>query len=334
MYANTSRTRSTKPALLLALVATLAMLLAMVGPPEAGAQGEASPQKADPANCTTGRSLPVSKISIQLYTFNRYIERGIDTQPGAPGPEATRAERLEYVLAFLSEAGYRNIEPYSFHGLTAEQFDALAREYDLKVPSRHMSTNEAAWDANLADAKLLGQRWTGSGGFASPGIGSYENVLATAETLNRLGERSVKNGTGPIFGHNHPGEFTRRYVDAQGDGTLKSAWQILVENTDPRYVTFQLDVGWAVVAGEDPVALVEQFGDRIELFHVKDVVDIGEPTQRQTTVGQGEIDWAALFDVAQGKVKQYVLEQDPPAGAFDPFAFAAESFEYVDCLRF
>ena len=320
--------------MLLALFAALAVLLAMVGPPGARAQEQASPEKADQANCTIGRSVPASKISIQLWTFNRYIEQGIDTQPGAPGPEATRAERLEYVLAFLSETGYRNIEPYSFHGLTAEQFDALAEKYGLAVPSRHMSTNEANWDANIADAKLVGQHWTGSGGFAAPGIGSYENVLATAETLNRLGERSVKNGTGPIFGHNHTSEFTTKYIDAQGDGTLKSAWQILYENTDPRYVVFQLDVGWATIAGEDPVALVEQFGDRIELFHVKDVVDVGEPTQRQTTVGQGEVDWAALFAASQGQIHQYVIEQDPPAGAFDPFAFAAESFEYVDCLQY
>jgi sugar phosphate isomerase/epimerase len=331
MKAN-SQTRPTRPAMLLALAATLAML--MVGPPAAGAQGQASPEKADPANCSTGRSVPASKISIQLWTFNRYIESGdraAEAPAGAPGPEATRAERLEFVLAFLSEAGYRNIEPYSFHGLTAEQFDALAQEYGLKVPSRHMSTSEATWDANLADAKLLGQRWTGSGGFAAPGIGSYENVLATAETLNRLGERSVKNGTGPIFGHNHAGEFTTQYVDVQGDGTLKSAWQILVENTDPRYVTFQLDVGWATIAGENAVALVEEFGDRIELLHVKDVADTGLPTQRQVTVGQGEVDWAGVFAAAQGKVHQYVIEQDPPV---EPFSFAAESFEYVNCLRF
>jgi sugar phosphate isomerase/epimerase len=327
-----SRTRPTKPAVLLALFATLALLLAMAGPP--GAQGQAAPEKADQANCTTGRSVPASKISIQLYTFNRYIDRGIDTQPGAPGPEATRAERLEYVLAFLSEAGFSNVEPFSFHGLTAEQFDALAQEYGLKVLSRHMSTNEANWPTNLADAKLLGQRYTGSGGFASPGISSYQNVLATAETLNRLGELSVKNGTGPIFGHNHAGEFTTQYVDVEGDGTLKSAWQILVENTDPRYVTFQLDVGWATIAGEDAVALVEEFGDRIELLHVKDAI-VTSPTQwQQTTIGQGDVDWASLFAAAQGDVKLYVIEMDPPSNTWDPFAFAADSFQYVDCLTF
>jgi sugar phosphate isomerase/epimerase len=334
MKAQSGTTRSVRLAMLLALGATVALLVGMVGPPGAGAQGTPAPDKAEQANCASGRTVPASKISIQLWTFNRYIERGeraAEAPAGAPGPEATRAERLEFVLAYLSEIGYRNIEPYSFHGLTVEQFDALVEKYGLKVPSRHMSTNEATWDANLADAKLLGQHWTGSGGFAAPGTGSYANTLATAETMNRLGERSVKNGTGPIFGHNHAGEFTTTYVDVEGDGTLKSAWQILVENTDPRWVVFQLDVGWATIAGEDPVALIEQFGDRIELLHVKDVADIGLPTEHQTTVGQGDVDWAGVFAAAQGKVQQYVVEQDPPV---EPFSFAAESFEYVDCLVF
>jgi sugar phosphate isomerase/epimerase len=277
--------------------------------------------------------VPASKISIQLWTFNRYIgsgDRAAEAPEGAPGPEATPAERLEFVLAYLSEVGYRNIEPFSFHGLTVEQFDALAEKYGLKVPSRHMSTNEATWDANLADAKLLGQHMVGSGGFAAPGIGSYENVLATAETLNRLGERSVKNGTGPIFGHNHTSEFTTKYVDAQGDGTLKSAWQLLVENTDPRYVDFQLDVGWATIAGEDAAALIEQYGDRISSLHVKDAILTGTGWQ-QTTVGQGDVDWEAVFAASQGNVRLYTIEQDPPV---EPFSFAAESFEYVDCLVF
>jgi sugar phosphate isomerase/epimerase len=326
-----SRTTPTKPAMLLALAAAIVMLLVMAGAPRA-AEGGATADKPDRAKCGKGRTVPASKISIQLFTFNRYIdagERADEAPAGAPGPEATRAERLEFVFAFLSEAGYRNIEPFSFHGLTVEQFDALAQEYKLKVPSRHMSTNEANWDANLADSKLLGQRWTGSGGFAAPGTGSYANTLATAETMNRLGERSVKNGTGRIFGHNHETEFEQMYVDAQGDGTLKSAWQILVENTDPRWVDFQLDVGWAVIGGEDPVPLMEEFGDRIELFHVKDVADIGGPNERQTTIGQGDIDWASLFAVSQGRIKQYVIEQDPPV---EPFSFADESFRFVDCL--
>jgi sugar phosphate isomerase/epimerase len=321
--------------ILVGLAAVLSILLALVGPSAAGAQNQPSPPKADEANCSTGRTVPASKISIQLWTFNRYInsgDRAAEAPAGAPGPEATPAERLEFVFAFLSEVGYRNIEPYSFHGLSVEEFDALAEKYGLKVPSRHMSTNEANWPANLADAKLLGQHFTGSGGFAAPGIGSYENVLATAATLNRLGELSVKNGTGPIFGHNHRAEFTTKYIDEEGDGTLKSAWQLLVENTDPRYVDFQLDVGWATIAGEDAAALIEQYGDRISSLHVKDaIVTVPDQQWQQTTIGQGDVDWEAVFEAAQGHVRLYTIEQDPPV---EPFSFAAESFEYVDCLVF
>jgi sugar phosphate isomerase/epimerase len=323
-------------ATLLALAATMAMLLAMAGPPAAGAKAQDKPEQ---ANCAQGRTIPTSKISIQLWTFSRYLGGSSFTGAPADAPTtgSTAAERLEYLLAYLSELGFRNIEPYSFHGLTAEQFNALADEYGLKVPSRHMSTNVATWEANLADASLLGQRYTGSGGFAAPGITTYENVLATAETLNQLGRASVQNGTGKIFGHNHRVEFTTQYVDPE-TGELKSAWQLLVENTDPRWVTFQLDVGWATVAGEDAVALVEEFGDRIELLHVKDAIVTvpgsgPEAVFEQTTIGQGDVDWASLFDAAQGDVKLYVIEMDPRAD-WDPFAFAADSFEYVDCLVF
>jgi sugar phosphate isomerase/epimerase len=317
---------------LVGLAAALTILLALVG---AGAAGAQEPPKADPADCASGRTVPASKISIQLWTFNRYInsgERADEAPAGAPGPEATPAERLEFVFAFLSEVGYRNIEPFSFHGLTVQEFDALAEKYDLQVPTRHMSTNPATWEANLADAKLLGQHMTGSGGFAPPGTGTYENTLATAATMNQLGELSVKNGTGPIFGHNHNAEFTTKYVDTEGDGTLKSAWQILVENTDPRYVDFQLDVGWATIAGEDAAALVAEYGDRISSLHVKDaIVTVPNTDWQQTTIGQGDVDWEAVFEAAQGNVRLYIIEQDPPV---EPFSFAADSFEYVDCLEF
>jgi sugar phosphate isomerase/epimerase len=317
---------------LVGLAAALTILLALVG---AGAAGAQEPPKADPGDCATGRTVPASKISIQLWTFNRYInsgERADEAPAGAPGPAATPAERLEFVFAFLSEVGYRNIEPFSFHGLTVQELDALAEKYDLQVPTRHMSTNPATWEANLADAKLLGQHMTGSGGFAPPGTGTYENTLATAATMNQLGELSVKNGTGPIFGHNHNAEFTTKYVDTEGDGTLKSAWQILVENTDPRYVDFQLDVGWATIAGEDAAALVAEYGDRISSLHVKDaIVTVPNTDWQQTTIGQGDVDWEAVFEAAQGNVRLYIIEQDPPV---EPFSFAADSFEYVDCLEF
>jgi sugar phosphate isomerase/epimerase len=280
-----------------------------------GTAASAAPNdKAASASECAGRSIPTSKISIQLFSYSSWINSvGIET-----------------VLAELERIGYKNVEPFSLHGMTAEQFSALLKEHGLKAPSRHGSTTEATFDQTLTDAKTLGQKYTGSGGFASPGIGSYENVLATAETMNRLGERSVKNGTGKLFGHNHQQEFTTTYADPV-TGETKSAWQILVENTDPRYVAFQLDVFWAADAGVDVVDLIERYGDRIELLHIKDGDLNGEGRGIPSDVGEGEIDWAPILDAAQGKVKYYVVEYDrAPATA----EFAEDSFNFLTCFNY
>ncbi|MPV38623.1 sugar phosphate isomerase/epimerase family protein [Georgenia subflava] len=265
------------------------------------------------AQCA-GRSVPASKISFQMYSYAGWTGWG--------------GENTEQVLAELAEVGYRNIEPFggTFDGLSAGEVTDLLDEYGLKAPTSHGSTDEASWDTTLDYAKEVGQRYMGSGGFASPGIGTYEDVLATAATLDRLGERSVKNGTGKIFGHNHGSEFTTTYTDPE-TGDVKSAWEIIVENTDPRYVTFQLDTYWAADAGVDVAALIEEHGDRIELLHIKD----GDLNGTQTDVGEGVMEWGPILEAAQGHVKYYVIEQD---GAEPSIDFAEESFDFLTCFSF
>ncbi len=94
--------------------------------------------------------------------------------------------------------------------------------------------------ATRRGSKALGQEYMGSGGVPSPGIGSYANTLLTAEALNRLGKRSVEAGAGKVYIHNHEGEFAAKYTDG---GTLKSAWEILMDRTDPRYAPQQWTCG-------------------------------------------------------------------------------------------
>lgn len=271
---------------------------------------------ANSASECSGRSIPASKISIQMFSYAGW----------------TRSVGTEAVLAELSDIGYKNVEPFggTYEGRTAEQFAELLGEYGLKAPTSHGSTNEAQFDATIAYAKTIGQKYMGSGGSASPGISTLENTLATADALNRLGERSKKAGTGKIFVHNHQGEFTTRFADPE-TGETKSAWEILVENTDPRYVTFQLDVLWAADAGIDVVQLIEEHGDRIELLHVKDGLLNGDARAIPTDVGEGEIDWAPILDAAQGSVKYYVVERD---GAPATREFAEDSFNFLTCYSF
>jgi hypothetical protein len=123
---------------------------------------------------------------------------------------------------------------------------------------------------------------------------------------------------------------------------LKSAWEIVMERTDPRWVVAQIDIGWAVcgAAGDagdraqgeaEVLRLMNKFPGRIVSFHVKDLVNArttcGNNDQRE--LGQGEINFAPMFVAAKNRVKYYFAERDPVALGgptnFNPFTNTANS---------
>ena len=258
--------------------------------------------------------VPVDQVSIQLYSLIPWVDEA----------------GLEAVLERLSEIGFENIEPYggNFAGYTAEEFRALADSYGLSVKSSHYDVNEATFDQTLEYVGTLGQEYVGSGGWPGPGIGTYENTLATAEAMNRLGERAVEAGFEKFFGHNHDSEFRTTY---EHDGETLSAWEILVRETNPEYVTFQLDVAWAAHAGVDVPALIAEYGDRIELIHVKDATGLnagGRPTF--TNLGEGDVPLQEILTAAQeAGVVYYVMEWDLAPDGDD---FVTTGFEYLTGL--
>jgi sugar phosphate isomerase/epimerase len=273
----------------------------------------AAPAAAAQPDCA-GRGVPVNKISIQLWTFAEYIGFGSDA--------ATQA-RLEEVLRRLSEMGYQNVEPFTFNGLTAAQYRALLEKYDLRASAEHTSIAEATWDQTLADARTLGLRYLGAGATPS-NFTTEQQWIDYAEMLNRLGERAQRQGL-ELMVHNHFWEFQQVFGG-------RTAYDILQAYTDPRYVTFQLDLYWVTAGGADPVEVLQRYGDRIELFHVKDMA----PDGSIEIVGEGIIDFPAIFDEAGGGISYYVVEHDPRFGdpTFDPFEAAQKGFDYLDCVTF
>ena len=231
----------------------------------------------------------------------------------------------------LQSKGIKVVEPFSLHGMTAAELRALANQYDLRIVGRHGSVGEATWDSEITTAKTLGQEFIGSGGTAAPGQGTYAQTLATAATLNRLGKRSVEAGVGKVYIHNHTDEFTTKY---DVNGVIKSAWEILMDNTDPRYVAAELDAGWASDTPIDVAALLNNptYSPRIEMMHVKDLTNIAPPGRsgQPVVLGTGEINYGPIFAAAKGKsVKWYHYELDPPSATFDAFAAARQSFDNV-----
>jgi sugar phosphate isomerase/epimerase len=280
-----------------------------------GAYGAATASAAAP-DCA-GRGVPDSKISIQLWTFAEYTNFLSDPV------------RTEEVLRRLSEMGYRNVEP--FGDIDAEWFRDLLDEYGLKASARHVDIgtpeNPADIEQIIADNKTLGIKYFGSGStpIFPPIYTTEAEWVAYAEYLDQVGEQARKAGQ-RLMVHNHDIEFETVF----GDQTV---FDILMANTDPRNVVFQLDLYWADNGGADPIALIEEYGNRIQLFHVKDA---REGDGRIEIVGRGTIDFPSIFAAAGGSTRYYVVEHDPRFGdpTFDPFEAAEKGFAYLDCVTY
>jgi sugar phosphate isomerase/epimerase len=285
----------------------------------------ASVASAQPPDCK-GRGVPNSKISIQLWTFAEYIGFGTD---------AATIARTEEVLRRLSEMGYRNVEPFTLSGLSAEEYRALLDKYGLKASARHVDVgtpqNPSDFDQILADNKTLGIKYFGSGStpIFPPIYTTEAEWVAYAEYLNELGARARQAGQ-TLMVHNHDIEFEAVF----GNQTV---FDILMANTDPKNVVFQLDIYWATNGGglDNPVNVLERYGKRIQLFHVKDMA-AGTFPGRIEIVGEGIIDFPEVFAASKGPVRYYVVEHDPRFGdpTFDPFEAAQKGFDYLDCVTF
>lgn len=117
--------------------------------------------------------------------------------------------------------------------------------------------------------------------------------------------------------------------DAGGEHGTESGLDVLASHLAAD-VGLELDVGWAVAAGADPVALLERHADRVELLHLKDVV--GDPDAergaRPVALGEGEVDLPAVLAAARdADVEWVVVEHDDPD---DPASWVSASATWLD----
>ncbi|MBI5395843.1 MAG: sugar phosphate isomerase/epimerase, partial [Verrucomicrobia bacterium] len=104
-----------------------------------------------------------------------------------------------------------------------------------------------------------------------------------------------------------------------GNGTV---FDLLMAQTNPKFVAFQMDILWVVFPGQDPVKLFQKYGKRWELVHLKDLkkgVKTGEHTghtdvTNDVAIGSGQMDYPAILRAAQkAGVKYYFIEDESPS---------------------
>jgi len=231
------------------------------------------------------------------------------------------AERdLEGTLRKLFALGFREIEFAGFYGKTAADIGKLLKSIGLTPVSMHAGADAIAAtpDQIISDAKTLGLKyiicsspmsdaakakleWAKKMDALDPG-----DWKMNAELFNKFG-KTVK-AAGLQFGyHNHHVEF-KKFGD-------KTAYETLMAETDPDLVRIELDVGWAVAARQDPIAILNKYNKRVVALHVKDIGKLADDPHNSTTVavGEGTIDWKKVIGTAhQHGTRHYFYEQEAP----------------------
>lgn len=248
------------------------------------------------AGARTGSSR-TAHISVQLYTVRELVKQD-----------------MAGTLRGLAEIGYPEVEFAGYHGHEPAAIRRMLDEARLTAPSAHVAIEviRTEPEAALAAAEVLGHRY-----LILPWIQLPKTVDAwrgLAGELDRFGQACQQRGIQLAY-HNHDFEF----VPVEG----KLPYEVLLEECDPELVKMQLDLFWAVKAGQDPVSWFERQPGRFPLVHVKDMRDL-RGAQEMVEVGTGDIDFGRIFSQAgRAGIVHYVVEHDNPA---DPMASVRTSY--------
>lgn len=235
-------------------------------------------------------------------------------------------------LAKVKEFGFTQVELAGTYGKSPEEFSALLKANGLKAVAGHFGFDDFKKDpeAIAKQAKALGLEYAGTAWVPHTGQVTEEWVHETAKVFNHAGEVLAKHGI-KFYYHNHGYEFV-----PHGDGTL---FDLLVKETKPEYVSFQMDVMWAVFPGQDPVKLMEKYGNRWVLMHVKDLkkgvetgsLSGGTDTKNDVVVGTGQTDWPALLRASKkAGLKYYFIEDESPK----VLEQIPQSLKYLEQVKF
>lgn len=227
----------------------------------------------------------VQDIGIQLYTVR-----------------AGMLADARGTLAQLAGLGYREIESASsvkghYYGLSAKEIKQMTHDLGLTLRSSHVQLDEH-WQRTIDEAAEAGQQYLICSTMPSTGqtASNYERV---ADVFNKSAEACRKAGL--LFGyHNHEYEF--------GQENGQTFYDILLTKTDPQLVHMELDLGWVVAAGQDPLRYFERYPGRFPLWHLK---DMKRDQAVSTELGTGRVPLAQLLKNApQAGLKHFFVEQE------------------------
>src|SRR6266566_3173747 len=236
-------------------------------------------------------------VGLQLYSLREQFKKDV---PGT----------LDEVKSF----GIRYVELAGTYNLPPEQFKTELAKRGIDAVSGHFPYEKFRDDLEsiARESKTLGLKYVGCAWITHQRDFDEKTCREAAAVFNRAGEALAKHGL-KFFYHTHGYEF-----QPHGQGTL---FDLLMTETNPKFVSFEMDIFWIVHPGQDPVKLLEKYGKRWQLMHLKDMRK-GTPTGLLTghtevtndvAIGTGQIDIPGILRAAKKVgVKWYFIEDESP----------------------
>jgi sugar phosphate isomerase/epimerase len=271
-------------------------------------------------------SNPLGKpIGIQLYAVNA----GIKDNPAG-------------TLKAIKDIGFGEVETAGFGGLSAKEFRKLLDDNGLVCPSAHLAFDPANLGATFEDAHALGAHYATSGNLRpslrpallnAPRAMTLDEAKRSAEAANKIGEKAKLAGLQYCY-HNHDGEL----VDQGGGAT---GYDLLLRETDPELVKFEIDCGWMVLGGRNPIDYFKKYPHRFPMIHVKDfqaprapgAADGKEEDHPGAELGHGFIDYKPIFAAAKkAGLQHYFVEQEGPFVRMSQLQAAGQAYAYLHAM--
>lgn len=228
-----------------------------------------------------------SVIAAQLYTVRDFTQT----------PEGV-VETMRKVAA----AGYEAVQLSALCPMDPQELRNICDGEGLTICSTHISYEQMRDEPDkvIEEHKILGCEYPAIGGLPA----EYRNAEGFARFAQEASEVAARLAEGGMtFGyHNHDFEL-EKFADRTG-------LQILVEESDPRYFTFEIDTYWIQAGGGSPVAWLNQLEGRMPLLHLKDMT-MHDGERFMAEIGEGNLDWPGILQAAESTgVVWYIVEQD------------------------
>ena len=243
------------------------------------------------------KPLFTAPIGVQMFTYRDSYDHGVAA-----------------VLDSVKALGLTSVEGPNPKGTTPEEFKKMLNDRGISMPSIGVDYGAIAKDpeAVVKQAKFFGSKYVMVAWIPHGKTFTLADAKKAVDDFNRGGKVLRENGITLCY-HDHGYEFV-----PYGDGTL---FDYIAKNTNPAYLSFEMDIMWTFHGGADPAQLLYKYKGRWKLMHLKDIrkgvandLTGGTDTKNDVALGTGQIDIPEVLKAAKkAGIKHYFIEDESPS---------------------